>query len=255
AAAVVATLAMLWALYQIRLRQVAHEFETRLQERVNERTRIARELHDTLLQSLHGLMFRFQAVRNMLPGRTDEAIQTLDGAILRTEQAITESRDAIKDLRSESSSQRDLGRALATLCKELAGPETNDSPVFRVTVEGERHLLSPVLYDEVHRIARELVRNAFRHARAHRIEAEIRYEDSGFCLRVRDDRAGIDAHILRDGELAGHWGLRGVRERAQRIGARLDLWSEAGAGTEIQVEVPAAIAYEPSRAGSRRKLS
>src|SRR5262249_44124873 len=112
AAAVVAALAMLGALYQIRLRQVAHEFEARLQERVDERTRIARELHDTLLQSLHGLMFRFQAVRNMLPGRTDEAIQTLDGAILRTEQAIAESRDAIKDLRSESASQRDLGRDL-----------------------------------------------------------------------------------------------------------------------------------------------
>jgi len=247
---------MLWALYQIRLRQVAEQFEARLQERVNERTRIARELHDTLLQSLHGLMFRFQAVRNMLPGRTDEAIQTLDGAILRTEQAIAESRDAIKDLRSESAGQGDLGRALATLCKELAGPETNhDAPMFRVTVEGEPHVLSPVLYDEVCRIGRELVRNAFRHARAHRIEAEIRYEASVFCLRIRDDGMGIDAHILRDGELAGHWGLRGVRERAQRIGARLDLWSEAGAGTEIQVEVPAAIAYEPSRVGSRRKPS
>jgi signal transduction histidine kinase len=200
-------------------------------------------------------MFRFQAVRNMLPERTDEAIKTLDGAILGTEQAIAESRDAIKDLRSESGSQRDLGRALATFCKELAGPETNhDSPVFRVTVEGEPHLLSPILHDEVCRIAHELMRNAFRHARAHRIEAEIRYEDSVFCLRIRDDGTGIDAHIVRDGELAGHWGLRGVRERAQQIGARLDFWSQAGAGTEIQVEVPAAIAYEPSRAGSKRQL-
>jgi signal transduction histidine kinase/ligand-binding sensor domain-containing protein len=255
AAAVVAALALLWALYQIRLRQLAHGFDTRLQERVHERTRIARELHDTLLQSLHGLMFRFQAVRNMLPGRTEEAIQTLDGAILRTELAIAESRDAIQDLRSESTGLRDLGRALATFGKELAGPETHqDAPIFRVTVEGEPHRLSPILHDEICRIARELVRNAFRHARAHRIEAEIRYEDSLFCLRIRDDGTGIDPKILQDGERAGHWGLRGIRERARRIGARLDLWSEAGAGTEAQLQVPAAIAYEPSRARPRLKL-
>jgi signal transduction histidine kinase len=247
AASVVATLALLWALYHLRLRQVAREFDARLQERVNERTRIARELHDTLLQSLHGLMFRFQAVRNMLPGRTDEAIHTLDGAILRTEQAIAESRDAIQDLRSESG-ERDLGRALATFVKELAGPETSqDCPMFRVTVEGEPHLLSPTLYDEVCRIARELIRNAFRHGRARRIEAEIRYDDSLFCLRIRDDGTGIDPKITHDAERAGHWGLRGIRERVQRIGAQLDVWSEAGAGTEVQLQVPAAIAYEPSR--------
>jgi len=256
AALVVATLALLWALYHIRVRQVALEFDARLQERVHERTRIARELHDTLLQSLHGLMFRFQAVRNMLPARTDEAIHTLDGAILSTEQAIAESRDAIQDLRSESAGERDLGRALATFVKELTGSEASqDVPMFRVTVEGEPHLLSPAFYDEVCRIARELLRNAFRHARARRIEAEIRYDDSLFCLRVRDDGTGIDQTILRDGERAGHWGLRGVRERAQRIGGQLDFWSEAGAGTEVQLQVPAAIAYERSRVPPRLKLS
>jgi signal transduction histidine kinase/streptogramin lyase len=255
AASVVATLALLWALYHLRLRQVAREFDARLQERVNERTRIARELHDTLLQSLHGLMFRFQAVRNMLPGRTDEAIQTLDGAILRTEQAIAESRDAIQDLRSQSAGERDLGRALASFVKELVGPETSQvSPTFRITVEGEPHRLSPTLHDEVCRIASELIRNAFRHAHARRIEAGIRYEETLFCLRVRDDGTGVDPNILHDAECAGHWGLRGTRERAQRIGAQLDLWSEAGAGTEVQLQVPAAIAYEPSRVRTRFKL-
>jgi signal transduction histidine kinase/ligand-binding sensor domain-containing protein len=255
AAAVVVALALLWAVYQIRLRQLALEFDTRLQERVNERTRIARELHDTLLQSLHGLMFRVQAVRNMLPGRAQEAMQSLDGAILRTEEAIAESRDAIQDLRSELAGQPDLGRALATLARELADPETNqDSPTFRVTVEGEPRRLSPVLYDEAFQIARELVRNAFRHARAHRIEAEIRYEESLFCLRIRDDGTGFDPRIRQVSQLAGHWGLRGIRERAERIGAQLDLWSEAGAGTEVQLQVPAAIAYEPAPARPRLKL-
>lgn len=252
---VATTLALLWALYRFRLRQVAREFDARLQERVNERTRIARELHDTLLQSLHGLMFRFQAARNMLPGRTDEAIHTLDGAILRTEQAIAESREAIQDLRSESAGQRDLGRALASFVKELAGPETNqDSPVFRVTVEGEPQVLLPMLHDEVCRIARELIRNAFRHARAHQIEAEIRYDHSAFCLRIRDDGTGLDPQTMHDAERAGHWGLRGIRERAQHIGAQLDVWSEAAAGTEIQLQVPATIAYERSRAKSSLRL-
>jgi signal transduction histidine kinase len=126
--------------------------------------------------------------------------------------------------------------------------------MFRVIVEGEPHLLSPLLHDEICRIARELVRNAFGHACAHRIEAEIRYEDSRFCLRIRDDGTGIDATVLPEAERSGHWGLRGVRERAQRIGAQLDLWSEAGAGTEVQLLVPAAIAYEGARAGRRLKL-
>jgi signal transduction histidine kinase/ligand-binding sensor domain-containing protein len=246
AIAVAAGVTLLWGLYRIRVRQLAHEFDTRLQERVNERTRIARELHDTLLQSLHGLMFRFQAARNMLPGRTREAMQTLDDAILRTEQAIAESRDAIQDLRSASADQQDLGRALATFGNELTASETPDAPIFRVTIEGEPRLLPSILHDELCRIARELIRNAFRHARAHRIETEIRYEDRLLCLRIRDDGIGIEPKILYEGGRAGHWGLRGIRERAQAIGAQLDVWSEAGAGTEVQLRLPAAIAFRSS---------
>src|SRR5262249_26994027 len=154
----------------------------------------ARELHDTLLQSFHGIMFRLQAVRNMLPARTDEAILTLDAAILTTEHAIGEGRDAIQDLRSAPSVQTDLGQTLARFAKELGDAETSrEVPTFRVTVEGEVHLLSPILHDEVCRIARELIRNAFRHARARRVEAEIRYDDQMFCLRIRDDGTGVDA--------------------------------------------------------------
>ena len=153
----------------------------------------------------------------MLPGRTDEAIQTLDGAILRTEQAIAESRDAIQDLRSKSAGERDLGRDLATFVKELVGPETSQvSLTFRITVEGEPRRLSPTLHDEVCRIASELIRNAFRHAHARRIEAENRYEETLFCLRVRDDGTGVDPGILHDAECAGHWGLRGLaNERSE----------------------------------------
>jgi signal transduction histidine kinase len=252
-----ATLLMsLYLLYQLRLRQLRHQFSIGLEARVNERTRIARELHDTLLQSLHGLMFRFQAARNILPRRPEQAMQDLDSAIARTEQAIAESRGAIQDLRSEPVAQSDLAELLTATGQELASFEgpNRDGPVFRLIVEGQRRRLSPIIQEEVYWIARELLRNAFRHASAHRIEAEIRYEDRLFRLRVRDDGKGMDSKMLEAGGRAGHWGLPGVRERAQKLGARLDFWSEAGAGTEVQLTVPAAVAYERSRDGAGFRL-
>lgn len=240
---------LVWGLYQMRIRQVAHQFNLSLEARVSERTRIARDLHDTLLQSFHGLMFQFQAARNMLPRRPDEAIDVLDGAIGATSQAISEGRSAIQQLRSEQIDECDLARWLTNIGEELARSQqtTGASPTFRVTVEGEQQTLSPLPRTEVYRITREILQNAFRHAQAHHIEAEIRYDDRLLRVRIRDDGTGIDPKILQAGGSEGHWGLRGVRERAQQIGARLDFWSEAGAGTEIQLTVPAGVAYEKSR--------
>jgi ligand-binding sensor domain-containing protein/signal transduction histidine kinase len=245
ASCLAAFLGLLWALYRFRLHQIAQEFKVRMDERLNERTRIARELHDTLLQSFHGLMFRFQAARNMLPRRPEEAIQAFDGALIKAEQAIAASRDAIQGLRSEPAVQSDLPHLLTAMGQELAAsPDANlDSAIFRVTVEGERQVLYPILQDEVYRIAREVLRNAFQHARARQIEAEIRYDDRLLRLRIRDDGKGIDPKVLQEGGRAGHWGLPGIRERAKQIGARLDFWSEAGAGTEVELTVPASVAY------------
>jgi signal transduction histidine kinase/ligand-binding sensor domain-containing protein len=244
-----AFLGLLWALYQFRLHQLQRQFNLGLEARVNERTRIARDLHDTLLQSFHGLMFQFQAARNMLPRRPDEAMDVLDSAIGATEQAIGEGRSAIQQLRSEQVDESDLARWLTNIGEELArSQQTNgDSPMFRVTVEGEQQTLSPLPRTEVCRITREILQNAFRHAQAHHIEAEIRYDDRLLRVRIRDDGKGIDPQVLQAGGSKGHWGLRGVRERAQQIGARLDFWSEAGAGTEVELSVPAAVAYEKSR--------
>lgn len=241
-------LALLWAFYQFRLNQLQERFNAGLEGRVNERVRIARELHDTLLQSLHGLLFRFQAARNMLPRRTDEAMEALDGAISRTEQAITESQDAITDLRPGTTTESDLGEQVRACGKELeTAANTNGTPSnFSLTVEGERKTLSPILQEEIFRIARELLRNAFRHACAHRVEAEVRYDDEQLRVRIRDDGKGMDPEVLRQGNRQGHWGLPGAKERAKQIGGRLDIWSEARAGTEIQLSVPASIAYENS---------
>jgi signal transduction histidine kinase len=250
------TLAAVIAFYRFRVARLAYQLNLRLEERVSERTRIARELHDTLLQSFHGSLFLFQAVRNMLPRRPEQAMRALDGAITRAERAIAEGRNAIQDLRSEPWAHRDLEHLLTATGQELEGSQDahHHSANFSLTVEGKRQALSPILQDEVYRIARELLRNAFQHAQARQIEAEIRYDHAQLRLRIRDDGKGIDPNVLQEGGRAGHWGLPGIRERANRIGARLNLWSEAGAGTEVELTVPASVAYGTSRGGPGFRL-
>jgi signal transduction histidine kinase len=181
-------------------------------------------------------------------------MQTLDEAISETEQAIAESRDAIHDLRSQSISEGDLPALLETAGEELAADKDTNriSPNFRVIVEGEAKKLYPDLQVEAYRIARELLRNAFRHAEADLIEAEIRYDKNQLRLRIRDDGKGIDPELLGECQRPGHWGLPGVRERAQSIGSQLSIWSQAGAGTEIELTIPAAVAYEGTRKNGRR---
>jgi signal transduction histidine kinase len=249
-------LALLWSIYQLRVRQLQRQFAIGLEARVNERTRIARELHDTLLQTLHGLMFQFQAVRNLLVRRPDEAMKSLDDAINETEKALAESREAIQGLRSEPIARENLAELLTATSKESADPGTanHELPVFDLIEEGERRTLSPTANNEVCRIAREILRNAYRHAQATRIETEIRYDDQLLRVRIRDNGRGIDPQVLKEGGIAGHWGLRGARERAERIGAQLDFWSETGAGTEVQLTIPASVAYETSRDGFGSKL-
>jgi signal transduction histidine kinase len=244
AASVVTVLALFWALYQFRLRQIAHDFQLRLDERVNERTRIARELHDTLLQSFQGLMLRFQSVRDLLPAHPAEAVAALDGALERADQAIVEGRDAVQNLRSSTTVANELAQAMTALAEDFAqGPNGERSSVrFRASVEGTPRDLHPILRDDIHRIAGEALRNAFRHAQADRIEAEVTYGAREFRLRIRDDGKGIDPKHLSAGR-ERHWGLVSMRERAVQIGAQFNVWSEVGAGTEVELRVPGAVAY------------
>jgi ligand-binding sensor domain-containing protein/signal transduction histidine kinase len=243
-------------IYRLRVQQLHRQFHVGLEARVQERTRIARDLHDTLLQTLHGLMFQFQAVRNLMPRKPDAAMRSLDDAITETEKALAESRDAIQGLRSEPIAKGNLAELLMSSSQELAhsGTTNHETPVFELIEEGQRQTLSPNSKNEVCRIALEILRNAYQHSHAQRIEAEIRYGDHSLRVRIRDDGAGIDPKVLKEGGREGHWGLRGVRERAERIGAHLDFWSESGAGTEIQLTVPASVAYETSRDGVGSKL-
>ena len=246
ASCVAAFLVSLWGLYRLRLHQMAREFDVRLEER----TRIARELHDTILQGCHGVVFRFQAARNMLPRRPEEAIGVLDEALRRAEQALAEGRDAIQGLRSSTVVTNELSQAVTALGQEMSHEVASQDPArgsarFRVVVEGPPRHLHPILRDEVYAIIREAVRNAFRHAQAHDIEAQITYNASSFQLRIRDDGKGIDPGIAAEGR-AGHYGVPGMRERARRIGGKLDVWTATGAGTEVELSIPASTAYGTS---------
>ena len=235
-----------------RVTQMQRALHMASEARLNERMRIARELHDTLLQSVQGLMYSFQAARNLLPGRTEDAMRTLDVAIRKGDQAIAEGRDAIQGLRADSALGSNLEHLLTAAGSELAGSSggQGDAPDFRVIVEGAPQPLALPLQDEVYQIARELLRNAFHHAQASRIEAGLAYDASFFRLRIRDNGKGLDRKVLASGARQGHWGLPGVGERAKCIGAQLKLWSEPGAGTEAELIVPARIAYGHRPEGS-----
>src|SRR5208337_1261205 len=209
--------ALLWAAYQLRVRHLHKQFDMTLEARVGERTRIARELHDTLLQSFHGLLLRFQSVDNLLP--EGPAKQRLESAIDQAAEAITEGRDAVQGLRSSTVETNDLAEAIGNLAKELAANVTgSDVPAFRLDIGGAPQSLHPILRDEVYRIGGEALRNAFRHAEAGRIEVEIQYDDKRFRLRVRDDGKGIDPKFLNQNGRPGHFGLHGMRERAKLLG-------------------------------------
>ena len=242
-------LALLWGLHRHRIHQLAREFNAHLGGRVDERLRVARELHDTLLQSFHSLLPRFQAALNLLPGRAEDARQVLGTAVDDAAQAVTEARDAVQDLRSSTVVTNELAKAVDLLGQELAQQQraiNGGSPAFSVEVEGKSRELHPILRDEVYRITGEALRNAFHHARARRIEAHIRYDARRLRVRVRDDGIGMDARLLQEGR-AGHWGLPGIRERAKAIGGQLEVWSEQGSGTAVELNIPASVAYGSNR--------
>jgi signal transduction histidine kinase len=223
--------------FRYRMASARAAMNLRFEERLFERTRIARELHDTLLQSFQGLMLRLQVVDDLLP--EGKAKDQLEQTLQRADQAIAEGRSAVYDLRSSATITTDLAQAVKALGEELA---MQDSAAFHFVEEGAARELHPIIRDEVYRITREALRNAFGHARAQNIETEITYGDRAFRLRIRDDGAGIPFEIVKGGR-PGHYGLPGMRERARQIGGTLEIWSKAEAGTEIELKIAGSIAY------------
>jgi signal transduction histidine kinase len=234
---------MLMMYLRLRVQRLAKQMDMRFEERLAERTRIARELHDSLLQGFQGLLFRLQAVRDMLPDRPGDAAQALEKVLDRGDEVIAEGRTTVEDLRDASLRDSDIVQALTSVGEELARSHNGLAAGLRVLVEGKQRELDPMSRDEIYQIAREALRNAFQHAHAHKIEAEVTYGASEFSLRVRDDGKGIDPKIFQEGKREGHWGLPGMRERAKRFGGQVHIWTEAGAGTEIELTVPGSVVY------------
>src|SRR6266404_2423342 len=179
-----------WALVRLRVRQVAAKVRGRMEAQLAERERIARELHDTLLQSFQGLLLRFHAVAKRLPEGSER--QKLSSVIADASQAIGEGRDAIERVRPPKA-EEDLAKALRDIGDEFArNSGEGPTPVLQVDVHGTPRTLRPIARDEIYRIAREALHNAFQHAHAHRVEVGVRYDERQLVVSVRDDGRGID---------------------------------------------------------------
>jgi signal transduction histidine kinase len=233
-----ACLFALLAFYRYRLRRLTRQLNIRFEERLAERTRIAQELHDTLLQGVLSASMQLHVAADNLPADSP-ARAPLDHVQRLMTQVIEEGRNAVRGLRSNSSDSLGLEQALSLVRQELSAAEQIG---FRVVVEGRPRPLRPAVRDEVYRVGHEALVNAFRHSRAKNIEVEVEYVAGSLRLLVSDDGVGIDPQVLRSGR-DGHWGLSGMRERAERIGARLKVRSRAAAGTEVELTVPGRVAF------------
>ncbi|MBB5059317.1 signal transduction histidine kinase/ligand-binding sensor domain-containing protein [Granulicella aggregans] len=236
---IVALLLLIGIAFRMRFEYATTQMKRRLEERAQERMRIARDLHDTLLQGIQGLILCFHSdieeVPEDLPARG-----MLEKTLDRAEDVIAEGRERVRSLRSEESTADDLPTALA---QASALVPSKGAASIEFLVEGEPRSLRTIVYDEIYSIGREAISNALRHANATRIEVEISYGAMHLRLRCRDNGTGMTKQQLEAGSPAGHWGITGMKERASRVGAKLDIWSTAGAGTEVEVNVPAATAY------------
>ena len=229
---------LLYGAYVLRIRHLTQRMHERLQERLAERSRIARSLHDTLLQSVQALILSFHAHTGMLPKGTRERAR-LDGTLNLAEQLLVEGRDQILDLRTAASPD-ELGLALQQFGKGLSEHRAH---AFQASVTGHCRRLQPRVHDEIYAIAREALFNASRYAEAGLIELELDYAPQAFTLRVRDNGRGFDEALAGDGQRPGHWGLPGMRERAASIGASLRIASAPGQGTTVEVTLPGKLAY------------
>jgi signal transduction histidine kinase/ligand-binding sensor domain-containing protein len=245
-AAAIGALCLMFALYSWQLKS---RLRGRMEERMIERERIARELHDTFLQSVQGLMLRFQSVMEKIPA-SEPARQLMANALTRADGVLIEGRDRVSELRTGHPNE-DLPRALQAKGAELA---QIFGASFSLTVEGAPCLLHAEIAEEVERIAGEALTNAFRHARASQINVQIQYAPDSVSLRVSDDGAGFEVLAWNEGAQRGHWGLLGMHERARKIRAQLEITSRPGQGTAVKLHVRGPIAFGQSASLGRRWL-
>jgi signal transduction histidine kinase/ligand-binding sensor domain-containing protein len=232
-------LLMLWSFYRLRLAQSRRQLRQQIEARHGERERIARDLHDTLLQGVQGLLLRMQtwAVDTALPARHRA---DMTGAAAHAHEMLVEGRDRIIALRRSDAHRLGLAQTLRSIGEDYASIYPAE---FSLTLHGEQRRLAAEAVEEMLDIAREALRNAFAHAGAEQIEARVEYARAAVTVLVLDDGCGIDDDVVHEGGRAGHWGLSGMRERAARLSAAITITHREPRGTQVKLVVPARMAY------------
>ncbi|MGO9542229.1 MAG: sensor histidine kinase [Terriglobales bacterium] len=239
---VIAGVFIIFGFHRLRLHQTTRKLNLRFEERLAERMRVAQELHDTLLQGVLSASMQLHVAVDQLPADSPTK-PALNRVLQLMGQVVEEGRNTVRGLRSSVGSAHDLEQSFSRIPQEL---NIQEGIGFRVIVEGPALPLEPTIRNDVYNIGREAVLNAFRHSRASNIEVELEYSAAQLRVLVRDNGCGIDPDVLHSGR-DGHWGLSGMRERAERIGARLKVLSGAASGTEVELRVPSSVAFESHR--------
>jgi ligand-binding sensor domain-containing protein/two-component sensor histidine kinase len=243
-ALVILILASLWTAYTVRMQRVRANLNARFEERLGERTRIAQELHDTLLQGFVSTLMQLHLFADEVVD--PHARRKLQPLLQRVTDVIEEGRRAVQGLRHHLATE-DLDKALVADAEEMRGDQAVE---IQLAIIGRPRPLKPLIRDELYRIGREALTNVFKHAHASAISLMIEYSPNRLVLRVRDDGDGIEPKIIESGRL-GHWGIQGIRERADSVGAKLTLSSRVKGGTEVEVTVPGHIAFEDATPRAR----
>jgi len=238
-----AAVLLVWFGISLRVRYVSSAIRIRAEERADERIRIARELHDTLLQGIQGLLLTFHVAAEKVPA-DHVSKKALEKALTTADRIIVEGRNRVSRLRSENLADAELKSLIEGVASNL-----NSIAVIDFTVErtGGDDILKNHVVDEVFCIAREALTNAFRHSGASRIVVELNYQRGQFTMSCCDNGRGFDVEALHASPTNGHWGLRGMWERAERIGGKLSFTSAPDKGTEVQITMPARLAYLRTR--------
>jgi signal transduction histidine kinase len=249
-ACVLVLIILAWVAYRLRVWQVTTHLRERFEERLKERTRIAQELHDSLIQDVMGISLQIEVTDELLPADFP-AKQSLARALRLSKSAMEAGRRALNDLRSTPLSAADLVKSFSQSANELA---RDTGTVVEVIVEGRERPLNALTGNDVLQIGRQAITNALQHARARKIHVLLSYGGQQLRIRVQDDGCGMSEKSLNFGR-PGHYGLAGMKERAERLGGNISIRSRVGEGTEVDLAVPARLLYQDGLARSRSRFA
>src|SRR3984893_13022620 len=228
-----------WGAYRLRVWQVMTHLRDLFEERLKERTRIAQELHDSLIQDVMGISLQIEVTDELLPANFP-AKQSLSRALRLSKSALDAGRRALNDLRTASLNAADLVKSFSQLASEF---KRDAETKIDVIVEGRERPLNPITGYDVLQVGRQAITNALQHAHARKIHVLLSYGEQQLRIRVQDNGRGINEETLNLGR-PGHYGIAGMHERAERLGGSISIRSRTGKGTEIDLSVPGHLVYQ-----------